>query len=60
MSDNNNLPQKKDNAGLALQKTGSLLSITDKIMVTTFGTLRVTVAMFAWFGSDSDFFIFLN
>ena len=60
MSDNNNLPQKKDNAGLALQKTGSLLSITDKIMVTTFGTLRVTVAMFARFGSDSDFFIFLN
>ncbi len=32
MSDNNNLPQKKDNASLALQKTGSLLSITDKIL----------------------------
>lgn len=27
MSDNNNLPQKKDNAGLALQKTGSLVSL---------------------------------
>jgi hypothetical protein len=32
MSDNKNIPQKKDNAGLALQKTGSLLSITDKIL----------------------------
>ncbi len=32
MSDNNNLPQKKDNAGLALQKTDSLLSIIDKIL----------------------------
>ena len=32
MSDNNNLPQKKDNAGLALQKTGSLLSVTEKIL----------------------------
>ncbi len=32
MSDNNNLPQKKDSAGLTLQKTGSLLSIMDKIL----------------------------
>ena len=32
MSDNNNLPQKKDSAELALHKTRSLLSITNKIL----------------------------
>ena len=32
MSDNNNLPQKKDSAEVALQKTTSLLSITNKIL----------------------------
>jgi hypothetical protein len=32
MSENNNLPQKKDSAALAIQKTGSLLSITNKIL----------------------------
>lgn len=32
MSDNNNIPQKKDNAGLALYKTRSLLGITDKLL----------------------------
>ena len=32
MSDNKNLPQKKDSAELALQKTTSLLSITNKIL----------------------------
>ena len=32
MSDNKNLPQKKDSAEVALQKTTSLLSITNKIL----------------------------
>lgn len=32
MSDNNNLPQKRDSAELALHKTRSLLSITNKIL----------------------------
>ena len=32
MSENNNLPQKKDSAEVALQKTTSLLSITNKIL----------------------------
>jgi len=45
MSDNNNLPQKKDNAGLALQKTGSLLSITDKILANrTQKTQEISIA----------------
>jgi hypothetical protein len=32
MSENNNLPQKKDSAAVALQKTQRLVHITNKIL----------------------------
>jgi Leucine-rich repeat (LRR) protein len=46
MSDNNNIPQKKDSAGFALQKTGSLLNITDKILENR--TQKAVVESDAW------------
>jgi len=47
MSDNKNLPQKKDSAEVALQKTTSLLSITNKILANRANRTRV-VSDDAW------------